>query len=122
MKYIRKKNIIYFYITIIFILSLIPANSFIGEIHRFGVDKIFHFIEYFILGILAYSFIKDRKKSFQIVYIWITLVPIIDEYLIQRISSRVIDGWDFLFNIIGLYLSASILFLINRYRDKKTYN
>ena len=88
----------------------------------FGIDKIIHLVEYFILGVLTYFFTKDRKKSFKMMYIWIIRVPIIDEYLIQRISSRTIDGWDFLFNIIGLCLSASTLFLINRYRDKKTYN
>tara|TARA_Y100000996_G_C22207811_1_gene514115 strand:+ start:33 stop:347 length:315 start_codon:yes stop_codon:yes gene_type:complete len=103
-------------------ISLIPSVSIIGEIQRFGIDKVFHLVEYFILGVLTYFFIKNRKKMFKIVYILIALVPIVDEYLIQRISGRTIDVWDFIFNIIGLYLGTSILFLIYRYRDKKTDN
>ena len=103
-------------------ISLIPPVSIVAEIQNFGIDKVFHLIEYLILGILAYFFIKNRKKLFKIVYILIALVPIVDEYLIQRISGRTIDVWDFIFNIIGLYLGTSILFLIYRYRDKKTDN
>ena len=122
MKYMLTKNIIYFYILAIFMISLIPSVSIIGEIQSFGIDKVFHLVEYFILGVLTYFFIKNRKKLFKIVYILIALVPIVDEYLIQRISGRTIDVWDFIFNIIGLYLGASILFLIYRYRDKKTDN
>ena len=89
---------------------------------RFGIDKIFHLIEYFILGFFTYFFIKDRKKLFKIVYILIILVPVTDEYLIQKISGRTIDLWDFIFNVIGLYLGTSIFFLMDKYRDKKTYN
>ena len=103
-------------------ISLVPSTPIIGEIQRFGIDKVFHLVEYFILGILTHFFIKDRKKMFKMVYILIALVPIVDEYLIQRISGRTIDVWDFIFNIIGLYLGTSILFLIYRYRDKKTDN
>ena len=103
-------------------ISLIPSVSIIGEIQSFGIDKVLHLVEYFILGVLIYFFIKNRKKLFKIVYILIALVPIVDEYLIQRISGRTIDVWDFIFNIIGLYLGASILFLIYIYRDKKTDN
>ena len=122
MKYMLNKNIIYFYILAIFMISLIPSVSIIGEIQSFGIDKVFHLVEYFILGVLTYFFIKNRKKLFKIVYILIALVPVVDEYLIQRISGRTIDVWDFIFNIIGLYLGTSILFLIYRYRDKKTDN
>ncbi|MAX09441.1 MAG: hypothetical protein CMG13_01080 [Candidatus Marinimicrobia bacterium] len=122
MKYMLNKNIIYFYILAIFMISLIPSVSIIGEIQSFGIDKVFHLVEYFILGVLTYFFIKNRKKLFKIVYILIALVPVVDEYLIQRISGRTIDVWDFIFNIIGLYLGTSILFLIYKYRDKKTDN
>jgi VanZ family protein len=122
MKYIVNKNIIYIYISAIFIVSLIPPTKIVGEIQKFGIDKAFHLIEYFILGVLTHFFIKNRKKLFKIMYILIALVPIIDEYLIQRISGRTIDVWDFIFNIIGLYLGTSMLFLIYKYRDKKTDN
>ena len=122
MKYINNRNILYIYISLIFTISLIPSGSIIGEIQRFGIDKVFHLIEYFILGLLVHFFIKDRKKLFKIVYILIITVPVFDEYLIQRISGRTIDVWDFIFNIIGLYLGALIFFLIDRYHDRKTYN
>ena len=122
MKCTINRNIIYLYILAIFSISFIPTGSFIGEINRFGVDKVIHLVEYFILGALTYFFIKNRNNIFKMMYIWIAIVPIIDEYIIQRISGRTIDGLDFLFNIIGLYLGASIFFLIDKYRDKKTYN
>ena len=122
MKYTFNRNIIYAYILVIFLISFIPTGSFISEMNRFGVDKVIHLVEYFILGVLTHFFIKDRKKISKMMYIWIIIVPIVDEYIVQRISGRTVDGLDFLFNIIGLYLGASIFFLIDRYRDKKTYN
>ena len=122
MKYINNRNILYIYISLIFTISLIPSGPIIGEIQRFGIDKVFHLIEYFILGLLVHFFIKNRKKLFKIVYIVIITVPVFDEYLIQRISGRTIDVWDFIFNIIGLYLGVLIFFLTDKYRDRKTYN
>ena len=122
MKYINNRNILYIYISLIFTISLIPSGPIIGEIQRFGIDKVFHLIEYFILGLLVHFFIKNRKKLFKIVYIVIITVPVFDEYLIQRISGRTIDVWDFIFNIIGLYLGVLIIFLTDKYRDRKTYN
>ena len=122
MKSFLREYFIFFYIFFIFGLSLIPGNGFIGTIHSFGVDKIIHFIEYFILGGLVHIFIKNRKKSFKILYILIVLVAIIDEYLIQKISNRTIDSFDFLSNFVGLYVGITVCLIIGKYFAKKTHN
>ena len=122
MKSFLKEYIILIYIFFIFALSLIPGNGFIGTIHSFGIDKIIHFLEYFILGFLVHNFIKNRKKSFKILYILIVLVAIIDEYLIQEISKRTVDPFDFLSNFIGLYVGIAVCLIIGKYFAKKTHN
>ena len=63
MKYMLTKNIIFFYIMVIFMISLIPSVSIIGEIQRFGIDKVFHLVEYFILGVLTYFFIQQINTT-----------------------------------------------------------
>ena len=112
MKLFFKRYSLYIYISAIFLISLIPSDN-VRAIHIFGVDKIFHLIEYLILGVIfKYSIIKKDKIS----YLLILFVPILDEFGIQRLSGRTIDHWDFIFNIIGLYLGI----MIKDYFDKRT--
>ena len=110
------------YICFIFGISLIPGTGFIGTIHSFGIDKVFHFTEYFILGLIFYNSVRGKKGVLQFLYILIILVPIIDEYLIQNFSGRSIDIFDFLANLIGLYTGICVWFIRDKYFDKKTYN
>ena len=111
------KIIFYLYILLIFILSSLPGSS-VEVIHVFGIDKIIHLVEYSILGFLFKYYIVRKRSIFNFQFYYILIVPVADEYFIQNISNRTVDYWDFIFNIIGLFLGI----LIRAYFDKKTYN
>tara|TARA_Y100000768_G_scaffold380410_1_gene357488 strand:- start:1519 stop:1863 length:345 start_codon:yes stop_codon:yes gene_type:complete len=112
MKFYIRKFVLFLYLVIIFLVSLIPSQS-VQSIHMLGFDKLFHLVEYFILGfIFKYSI----KHSIGYYGFLILSVPILDEFFVQRISGRSVDPWDFLFNIIGLILG----YKIKGYFDKRT--
>ncbi len=89
---------IYLYIFAIFVLSTIPP-SISNKIQLNGLDKVIHFLEYLILGLIFnFTFKKNITKfHFSIIF-----VPIIDEFVIQRYSGRNVDLYDFMFDIFGL--------------------
>ena len=89
---------LYLYIVIIFLLSSTPP-SMVSSIQIYGLDKIIHFIEYFILGIIYRSSINQLLSKY---YFLIILVPIIDEFVIQDYSGRNVDVFDFIANVLGL--------------------
>ncbi len=110
------------YIIIIFSISSISGNNFIGKIHQFGIDKIFHFFEYFILGSLLVMSVNKKANIFKIFYILILSVAYIDEYFVQHLSGRTVDHLDFIFNLFGLYSGIFISSLATSYYDKKNKN
>ena len=111
-----------FYIIVIFSISSIPGAGFIGKIHHFGFDKIFHFIEYYILGYLIVLRLNKESKIYKIFYLLVILIAYLDEYFVQRISGRTVDDLDFLFNILGLYSGIFTTTLISNHYDKKNKN
>ena len=112
MKFYSRKLVLFLYIVIIFLISLIPSKS-VQSIQVIGIDKFFHLVEYFILGFIFKYSIKHNIRYYEFL---ILCVPILDEFFVQRISGRSIDPWDFLFNIIGLILG----YKIKGYFDKRT--
>tara|TARA_Y100001970_G_scaffold147060_1_gene180561 strand:- start:549 stop:917 length:369 start_codon:yes stop_codon:yes gene_type:complete len=122
MKYLSKYYTLLFYIFLIFGISSFPGDGLIGDINQFGIDKVFHFLEYFVLGIIVCMYIKNKKYIFNIFYILVVFIPIIDEYFIQNMSGRIVDDWDFWANFTGLYSSILIYLLLGKYFDKKTHN
>ena len=112
MKFYNKKYFLYGYISAIFIISLIPSKS-VDPIHKLGVDKVFHLIEYLILGIIFKYSINSKSEIY---YLFILIVPLLDEFVVQEFSGRTVDYWDFIFNLIGLYLGI----IIKGYFDKRT--
>tara|TARA_B100000945_G_scaffold159034_1_gene127723 strand:- start:1683 stop:2006 length:324 start_codon:yes stop_codon:yes gene_type:complete len=96
--------LLYLYIAIIFLLSSTPP-SVVSSIQIYGLDKIIHFVEYFILGIIfRYSINKLLSKY----YFLVILIPIIDEFIIQNYSGRNVDVFDFIANILGLIFGIFI--------------
>ena len=104
---------LYLYILIIFLLSSIPPNI-VNSIQLYGIDKIIHLIEYLLLGII---FKTSIRYYFSKHYFLILTIPIIDEFLIQRFSGRNVDFYDFITNILGLFIGL-ILFEYFYKRDK----
>ena len=91
------------YILLIFTLSLAPSTV-ASSVQFGGIDKIIHFIEYLILGLIfSNSKYKDRNILLFIVF----LVPFLDELIVQSYSGRNVDSFDLLANLLGL---ISILF------------
>ena len=108
MRFFLKKYILLLYVLLIFGVSSFPGDGLIRDINRFGIDKIFHYLEYSILGVLFCISMKGKKNIFNIFYILVVFIPVIDEYCIQNISGRIVDDWDFWANFTGLYSSILI--------------
>ena len=112
MKLYYRKLMLYLYIVLIFLISLIPSHN-VQTIHVFGIDKIFHLIEYLILGLIFKYTINEKNNAY---YFLIFIIPALDEFGVQRISGRAMDYWDFIFNLIGLCLGI----ILKGYIDKRT--
>ena len=103
-------KLLYLYILLIFSLSLIPSMN-INSMQIYGLDKLAHLLEYFILGVIfKYSIDKIMKPH----YCLILCVPLIDEFVIQRFSGRNVDIYDFIFDISGLASGIIIKFIIEK--------
>ena len=103
-----KTQILLVYILIMFINSIIPIFSTRG---LWSYADIFHFVEFFILGLLFINAIIDTQleiNKFLIGIFILTLIPTIDEGLqyIFNIPGRVPDFNDFIIDIIGEYCGA----------------
>ena len=122
MKYFLKKYIIFLYILIIFSLSSIPGDGIIVDINQFGFDKVLHFFEYFILGLLLSTFLRNKSLVYNVGYILVVFIPILDEFWVQRLSLRNVDVLDFWANFAGLYFGIIIYFLIGKFYVKKNSN
>ena len=77
----------------------------VSSIQIYGLDKIIHFIEYFILGAIYRSSINQLLSKY---YFLIILIPIIDEFIIQDYSGRNVDIFDFIANVLGLIFGIVI--------------
>ena len=122
MKYFLKKYSIFLYVLIIFSLSSIPGDGIIVNINEFGFDKILHFFEYFILGLLLAIFLRNKTLVYNVGYILVVFIPILDEFWIQRLSLRNVDVLDFWANFAGLYTGIIIYFLIGKFYVEKNSN
>ena len=103
--------LLYIYIVIIFLLSSTPPEV-VSSIQFYGLDKIIHFIEYAILGLIFKSSISIFLNRY---YLFILTIPIIDEFIVQNYSGRNVDIFDFIANILGLIFGI----LIFKYFFKK---
>ena len=103
--YYSRIIILYSYISLIFILSSIPS-SVVGSIQIFGLDKIIHFSEFFFLGLIF----KYSIQEYKYIYYWlIFLIPVIDEFVVQNISGRNVDIYDFIFDVVGLFIGIKFI-------------
>ena len=103
-----KTQILLVYIFFMFVNSIVPIFSTSG-IWRYA--DIFHFVEFFILGLLFINAIIDTQldiNKFLIGVFILTLIPTIDEGLqyIFNIPGRVPDFNDFIIDIAGEYCGA----------------
>ena len=102
----KSKIIIISYLVLILVISSLDGQS-ISEYSFFINDKVFHFVEYFILGWMLYKFISTAKNTMKFmlfVNIFILLFPVFDEFWQQLITTnRHFDVMDISYNILGTY-------------------
>ena len=101
-----KKNarviLLIFWIIVIFILTGYPSLR-VPTLKHFPIDKLYHFVLFFILGLLEYRLLKTA--------LFFTIgcsVVIIAEIQQLFISGREFEILDILFGIIGLIASYLI--------------
>ena len=92
------------YIIIIFLLSS-TSPDIVQSIQINGLDKVFHLIEYLLLGIVYKATTSNLLIRY---YLLIFTIPIIDEFIIQKYSGRNVDIFDFIANILGLMIGIII--------------
>ena len=115
-----KTQILLVYILLMFINSVIPIFS-TRAIWRYA--DIFHFVEFFILGLLFINAIIDSQldiNKFLTGIFILTLIPIIDEGLqyLFNIPGRVPDFNDFIIDIVGEYCGAISCVIYYKFRNK----
>ena len=113
MKSIAYKFILGGYMVLILCISAIPANS-IPSLGFQHADKVAHFLEYSILGILAvHSFIP--KKGYQLLYIIFSgfVFGVFDEWWQSFISDRHTSFFDLLADNIGMLVGSSVFYKLS---------
>jgi len=101
-----------------FVNSIIPIST--KSLWKYA--DIFHYVEFFILGLLFINAFIDTNLDFNKFLIGIfilTLIPTIDEGLqyFFDIPGRVADFHDFVIDIFGIYSGAVFFVLIHKMRN-----
>ena len=89
------------YMFLILIISLIPGKSLVS-IEILSQDKILHFIEYLILGILGFKAFSNEKKSVFLVIFFGTSFGCLNEVIQIIIPGRTPSLYDSLANLLGV--------------------
>ncbi len=116
---IKKISNLYFILWLLVIISVssIPHLKAPGP-DKIGIDKFYHFSEYFILGIIflkSVYFSVDRRKVHLLV-IFMFIFPILDELHQHLIPGRQCSFYDILADTLGLLIP----FLVAKYIHFKT--
>ena len=105
-------------------LLLLICNSFLSfsiipykDIWKY--DKIIHFSEYFILGLLYINALYSQDLKIKKMYplLFISIIPIVDESIQIYIPNRVASIYDVFFDYLGCYMGMSLYYLIYRYKN-----
>ncbi len=79
-----------------------------------GIDKLFHFVEYFILGVLLIRAFSNSSAKPNFIYIIIASILIAslyacsDEFHQQFVAGRTCDLFDLLSDMIGSSIGAAL--------------
>ena len=105
-------------------LLLLICNSFLSfsiipykDIWKY--DKVIHFSEYFILGLLYINALYNQDLKIKKMYplLFISIIPIIDESIQIYVPNRVASIYDAFFDYLGCYMAMGLYYLIYRYRN-----
>ena len=67
-------------------------------------------------------FLRNKTLIYNVGYILVVFIPILDEFWVQRLSLRNVDVLDFWANFAGLYTGIIIYFLIGKFYVEKNSN
>ena len=95
------KIILFGYMLLILIMSLIPGKS-LENIEILSQDKILHFIEYSILGVLGLKAFSNEKNSVILVIFFGTTFGCLNELIQIIIPGRTPSLYDSLANLLGV--------------------
>jgi len=105
-------------------LLLLICNSFFSfsiipykDIWKY--DKLIHFSEYFILGLLYINALYNQDLKIKRLYpiLFISLIPIVDESIQFYVPSRIASIYDALFDYLGCYIGMGLYYSIYRYKN-----
>ena len=108
---LKYAHLTFIYILIISIISHTPNDNLPeSDIGFSNIDKIFHFVEFFILGLLIKFSLHEREISSQKAIVFTTIIfgfslACIDELHQSFIRGRVCSVEDLLFDFLGISLS-----------------
>lgn len=113
------------YYVFITLLSSLDLNHFKFQTEN-GLDKLYHFLEYGIVGALVYRalFWTDvyhhhlKKRGWLVAFFLIPLAAGADELHQFFVPSRQMDGFDWLADIFGVMAGFLVCFTIYRWRKK----
>ena len=98
-------------------VSSIPGESF-PDIELYTLDKVFHFIEYFILGFfLMKCFRKPTWNWILLILIYGILFAGLDEYWQSFIPGRLSSQFDMLADISGIIFGSVLTMWNSREND-----
>ncbi len=104
-----------FVIFVLWMLLIFAVSSWPSlqspEIGIIGVDKIAHFTQYFIAGILLALYLKSKQTVMKIIIVRFTLLAlfcIVDEIHQLWIPGRSVSIYDAIANLSGIFFSLLI--------------
>ncbi|MBD3180922.1 teicoplanin resistance protein VanZ [Candidatus Poribacteria bacterium] len=121
--FLRNQLPIYLYILLIFTLSSIPPDSMPDTESQLPFDKVAHFTEYGIFGILLFRFINSRNKISTLLAVILTIVSAafigaLDEFY-QFFTGRHSDFYDWVFDCLGAATGTLVYFFYFHKRKSK---
>ena len=111
MNYKFYRILLFSYAVLILIISSTPSSD-LPKTWLLQYDKVIHFFEYFIFGILAINSMK--VVTARIVFVLIPfgiLFGMLDEYLQSFISGRYSSGLDFLSDTLGFTVGLILVYI-----------
>ncbi|MCP4633964.1 MAG: VanZ family protein [candidate division Zixibacteria bacterium] len=122
------KTIVYGYFPAVVYAALIVTLSSIPRLTAPDIgfrpsDKLLHFMEYFIFGILWMRVFKLSVKSGRIpIYLILIIYSVIfaglDEFHQKFVPMRKMDFWDFVADITGILAAAGIFYLWKKWKTR----
>ncbi len=107
---------------VIFTVSSIPSLKVPSVGHIFGIDKIAHFLEYFILASLLYKVLAinslTKKKIVFTLLLTGLVIPGIDELHQNLIPGRLCSIYDYLADVLGFSIVILIIALGKRNKNE----